>query len=123
VLLTKSTFHWLTSILSSFNADIIVVSGIVITPLVVLKCPYLWLAANSFDSRVSVERKKAGRPYMWVDICTCKFPLHCRSINCYVENELGFISAAQNISSTKTGFTSKNPKSRVTRLEKNRKPN
>jgi hypothetical protein len=90
VLLTKSTFHWLTSILSSFNADDIVVSGIVITPLVVLKCPYLWLAAKSFDPRVSVERKKAAHPYTWVDICMCKFPLHCRSINCYVENQTLF---------------------------------
>jgi Cytochrome C1 family len=88
-LLTKSTFHWLTSILSSFKADIIV-SGIVITPLVVLKCPYLWLAAKSFDSHVSVDRKKVVHPYMWLDICTCKFPLHCRTINCYVENQIWF---------------------------------
>lgn len=90
VLLTKTTFHWLTSILSSFKADNIVVSGIVITPLVVLKCPYLWSAAPSFDPHFSVDRKKAANPSMWVEICTYKFPLHCRSINCYVENLNGF---------------------------------
>lgn len=89
-LLTKTTFHWLTSILSSFNADNIVVSGIVITPLVVLNCPYLWLAAKSYDSHVSFDRKKAAHPNIWVDVCMCKFPLHCRSINCYVENQTLF---------------------------------